>query len=128
MTIILLASIIASQYSPGMMDLVVANRQSGNAWVHLPDDLPVVDGYIAVLNCDQLGETLWIKPDGMNVWEKHLIVDCSRPPRTDGTYEWMEDNNIGIEVSYETAVRWGAVGRGIKVHIGFALGECENER
>ena len=38
---------VASQYSPHLMERVVTNRQRMG---HLPDPLPAVDGFIAVLD------------------------------------------------------------------------------
>jgi len=103
---------IISQYSQGMMEQVVANRQAGNAWVSLPMDLPKTDGYIAVLDCNELENIWWVEnPNG--VWESMLVVDCARPLETDGAAEWFLENNIAMEIDYETAVRWGTVGKGI---------------
>ena len=104
---------IISQYREGIMEQVIANRQSGNAWVSLPMDLPRTDGYIAVKDCALLGDIWWVEnPNG--VWESMLIVDCARPG--DGAAEWMEENNVAMEVDYETAERWGTLGRGIWAH------------
>jgi len=43
------------------------------------------------------------------------VADCAMPPGTDGAYEWMTENNILVEVDYETAERWGSVGGGIYI-------------
>ena len=104
---------VISQYRAGIMEMVIENRQSGNAWVSLPRDLPRTDGWIAVQDCALLGDIWWVEnPNG--VWESMLIVDCARPPDTDLAYEWMEEENVAMEVDYQTAVRWGTVGKGIK--------------
>ena len=130
---------VASQYSPGVMQEVVENRQAGRAWVSLPAELPELHGYIAVAHCAELGQVWWIRPRGSAVvgqpgdelgqvqrvrpgtgeWERHLVVDCAAPG--DGTLEWMEANNVLVEVSYETAERWGVVGRGVPIEIGKQL-------
>jgi hypothetical protein len=103
---------IISQYREGIMEQVIANRQSGSAWVSLPMNLPRTDGYIAVRDCNELENIWWVKsPNG--IWESMLVVDCARPAGTDGAAEWMDDENVAMEVDYETAVRWGTVGRGI---------------
>ena len=108
----------ASQYSPGVMRQVVENRQAGRAYVSLPADLPAVDGHIAVADCARLGDIVYLRPAGAESWETHLVVDCAHP--MDGTTEWMRDNNIAVEVSYQTAKRWDTVGRGIEVEIGIS--------
>jgi len=110
-TLILMYYSMISQYREGIIEQVIANRQSGNAWVSLPLDLPKTNGYIAVLDCSKLEDVWWVKnPDGE--WESMLIVDCARPYGTDGAAEWMLEHNIAMEVDYETAKRWGKIGRG----------------
>lgn len=109
----------ASHYSPGVMEQVIVNRQTGNAWVHLPSELPMVDGYAAVQDCSRLGEVLYLRPVGAQSWESFLVVDCAMLPGTDGAHEWMTENNIGVEVDYETALRWGTAGGGVKVESGW---------
>ena len=96
------------------MEQVIANRQSGNAWVSLPMDLPRTDGFIAVHDCALLGDIWWVENPITKVWESMLVVDCARPAGTDGAAEWMIKNDVAMEVDYETAVRWGTIGKGIK--------------
>ncbi|MBU2051218.1 MAG: hypothetical protein KKH61_19900 [Gammaproteobacteria bacterium] len=98
------------------MEQVIHNRTSGNAWVSLPTPLPAVDGYVAVPDCSRLGKLVYLRYSGP--WETFLVADCAMPKGTDGAYEWMTENGIGVEVDYETAVRWGIVGRGARVEIG----------
>ena len=43
------------------------------------------------------------------------MVDCAGTD--DGTLEWIDEGNIGIEVDYETAVAWDTVGYGIPVDV-----------
>ena len=94
------------------MEQVIANRQSGNTWVSLPMDLLRTDGYIAVRDCALIGDIWWVEnPKG--IWESMLIVDCARPAGTDGAAEWMEEENVAMEVDYETAKRWDTVGHGL---------------
>ena len=108
--IIIYLSII-SQYREGMMERVIENRQSGNAWVMLPLELPKTDGWIAVRDCDRLEDIWWVENPVTMEWESMLIVDCARPPETDGAVEWMLENNVAMEVDYQTAERWGAIGK-----------------
>jgi len=99
---------IASHYSPGIMQEVVANR-------HDMGQLSTThDKFVAVRDCDHIGEVLWLAPIG-DPWEMFIVADCAMPPGTDGAYEWMTENNILVEVDYETAERWGSVGGGIYI-------------
>ena len=100
----------ASQYAPNVMERVVANRQS---WGQLPTDLSGVDGCIAVLSCDDVGQVWLVKPDG-GKWEQFLVADCAGDTET---IEWMQVNNILVEVDHDTAIRWDTVGKGIKVQV-----------
>ena len=72
------------------------------------------DKFVAVRDCDHIGEVLWLAPIG-DPWEMFIVADCAMPPGTDGAYEWMTRNNILVEVDYKTADRWGSVGRGIYI-------------
>jgi hypothetical protein len=103
---------IASQYSPGVMEQVIANRQAGLA-VPLPAELPPVDGFIAVLDCADFGEVWFVRPEGGD-WGVYLVADCSGHAETT---EWMTTNNILLEFDYPTVERLGVVGRGIPVEV-----------
>jgi hypothetical protein len=106
---------IASQYSQGTMKRVLLARQEcTNVWVCLPENAPVTDGLIAVKECDALGEIWYIKSPKGN-WESFYVVDCAMPSNTDGAIEWMETYGIDLEIDYETAKRWGTIGRGLHV-------------
>lgn len=111
--IIIVLSVI-SQYSPGVMETVVDNRQSGKAWVGLPENLPETDGFIAVRDCSEIGSVWYVQNPNNGNWESFLVADCAMPTGTDGAAEWMEENNVAMEVGYKTAERWGMVGRGFK--------------
>jgi hypothetical protein len=71
-------------------------------------------GYVAVVEHEFLGDVLWLRPVGSDVCESFQVVDWASPTmkRADGMTggEWMTKHNVGIEVSHETAARWGAVG------------------
>ena len=112
LTLAIIATGTASQYAPGVMDRVIANRQAGITAMDLPLKLPPVDGYIAVLNCADIGKIVLLKPTGSDKWERFLITDCAG--KRDGGYSWMLRSNIIVEVDYETAKRWDTVGYGIK--------------
>lgn len=97
-----------SQYSQGTMEMVVSNRGMDGIYA---------DGFIAVRDCKHIGKVMWLRPIGQMDWERFVVADCSMPPGTDGAYEWMTDNRIVGEVDYETAVRWGVVGRAARVQV-----------
>jgi len=108
-----------SQYAPGVMQEVIANRQ---AWGQIPDDLSAWDGFVAVPDCDDIGQTYYIRQHNSTDrrWLRVLAVDCANKTDRQGAedarsgYEWMRDNNIAFEVDYATAVAWGMVGRGVR--------------
>ena len=108
---------MASQYAHGVMDQVIAMRQSGRTAMDLPEVLPITDGFVAVEDCDRIGEIMWVRYDGGG-WESFLVADCSGHVETS---EWMARNNICVEIDYETAARWNVVGHGAEVDI--LLGE-----
>lgn len=106
----------ASQYAPGVMDRVIRMRQTpGETFMTLDVDLPVVNGYVAVPECNRIGDILFIRPVGQRHWEKFLVVDCTGRD----SYAWMMRNNILVEVDYETAKRWNTIGRGIRIEVGY---------
>ena len=104
----------ASQYARSVFDRVVAVRQAGRTAKDLPTPLPDVDGFIAVADCDQIGDIWALRPVGQVWWETFLVADCSGHATTTG---WMTKNRIIAEVDYETALRWNTVGKGIKVEV-----------
>lgn len=105
---------LASQYAPGVMQEVINNRQRMN---QIPENLTAYDGFIAVRDCKDIGKEYYLYYPGKNIIEKFLAVDCAsksdRQSSTDARsgYKWMLDGNILVEVDYETAERWGIVGR-----------------
>jgi len=108
----ILLSGTASQYDPGIMQVVIANRQAGLTEIVLPADLPETDGWIAVENCGDIGQVWYVQnPDGE--WESFLVVDCAQPAAA----EWMRDNNIIIEIDAATAERWDTIGAGVGVQV-----------
>ncbi|RLI90182.1 MAG: hypothetical protein DRO89_06270, partial [Candidatus Altiarchaeales archaeon] len=98
---------------PGVMDDVIAVRQAGATSMNLPETLPTTDGFIAVEDCSRIGEIVWMRHGGGD-WESFLVADCSGHAETT---DWMKRNGICAEVDYETAARWGVVGRGAEVDV-----------
>lgn len=106
---------IASQYGPGRMQSVIAIRQiPGRTAYTIAQDLGRFDGFMAMEDCGELGNEYYVKPVTAEAWELFLVTDCSGHAETT---EWMQRNNIIIEVDHETAVRWETVGRGIAVQV-----------
>ena len=112
-TAVTIAIFLASHYSAGVMPEVIQNRQAGITAADLPEILPSVHGYVAVLDCERIGEVIWLAPIGEE-FESFLITDCAMPFGTDGAAEWMVRYNVQVEVDYETALRWGTVGTIVK--------------
>jgi hypothetical protein len=105
---------IASQYDAGVMSNVIHTRQTARVSQALPTNLPDVDGYIAVEECDRVGDIVDLRPSHQEEWESFLIADCSGHQSTSN---WMQRNNIIAEVDHQTAVRWETVGYGIEIEI-----------
>ena len=93
-----------SQYAPGVMDLVIRNRQAGRTAHDLPMDLSAFVGFAAVERCDQVGQVLLVSVDGgpVEVW---LAADCGGI--ADGGAAWMRRNGIIIEMDARSRVRHG---------------------
>lgn len=105
----------ASHYNPDIMESVVmVNYRHGN----LPPHTAVFDTYVAVLDCDYVGSTILIRPAHTRQWTTALVSDCACACHPD-TISWMQDNNIIVELDFPTALRWNAVGGGLKVDVVF---------
>jgi len=101
---------VISQYSPGIMEEVIWNRQYRERSLSL--SLPQVDGFVAVRDCEDIGAVLWLRPEGQEEWERFLSVDCAH---SEEVRAWMDGENpwdlpVGAEVDYATALRWDTVG------------------
>lgn len=94
----------ASRYDEGVMAATVAARQE---WGQLPQDLSGWDSFIAVPDCAEIGDTVWIWFDGLDDWQRALVTDCARRDDGDGALTWMRDNRILFEVGWTTAERGG---------------------
>ena len=105
--LLVIVSGIASQYSPDTMRHVAATRRWQGYSIH-------DTRHIAVSDCGSVGEFRTIRYDGHS-WEHAQVIDCARDG--DGTAEWMDANNILLEMSHKRAVELGTVGRGIAVEM-----------
>lgn len=136
---------IASQYGPGRMESTIRVRQSGRTAYPLPTPLPKADVYFATLDCQDVGRWFEIRREGADEqgnpypWETAFATDCAgladggigfmlfnrHTPMTPRAAEgWLRRVHAGdfqpvfvAEVDYETAARWGTVGRGQRVEL-----------
>lgn len=101
---------VASFYARGKMEATVRARQR----LHdLPRLLPAVHGYVAVLDCTQIGQVVYLRPIGTQQWERFLVADCAGI--SDGGAVWMRRGaRIGrvhypilVETDWRTAQEWG---------------------
>ena len=96
---------LISQYAPGVMDRVIENRL---AWGQLnPHDVEIADGFVARPECRDIGSWVYIRPKGGDRWLRMLVTDCGCPIGR----AWMYDNNVLVEVDYETASTFGFAGK-----------------
>ena len=118
MKMLIVAFALASQMKMGTAETVLHNRQNGHAWVPLPPQAPLVDGFIATEDCRHVGEVWYLRPETQKHYESFWVIDCSGD---EATTEWLEANNILVEVDYQTAKRWDTVGKGIKIVKGLKI-------
>ncbi len=137
---------VASQYGPGRMESTIWVRQQvGRTSRDLPTPLPEADIYFATIDCRDVGA--WFEMRRVGVadldvsypWESAYATDCAG--LADGgigfmlfnrhismsphhAEPWLRQVHLGeyapvyvAEVDYNTAVRWGVVGRGQQVEL-----------
>jgi len=113
--IVIVAVGVASQYHPGVMERVIAVRQTPGRTAHtLPIPLPPHDAVIAVSDCDEIGHIWLIRKQG-GAWERALVADCAG---SEATRQWMKRGPVLFEVDGATAKRWGTAGRGSRAEVG----------
>jgi len=114
---------IASQYSPGTMERVAKVREGQGYEVDWTVE------HVAVVDCNEVGEFRQVRyrnNDGQwEPWQQVQVIDCAMPG--DGTEEWMEENEILLEMGYEEARGLGMVGRGVDMEM-IVEGIVESER
>lgn len=98
------------------MPPTVAAHQS---WGHLPENLSEYTVFGATAVCADMGRVFLVNYTGE--WELGIVSDCSNIPSTKA---WFADNRILLEVDFETAERWGVVGKG-GVAVSMAYVHCE---
>lgn len=100
----------AAYYAEGVMEEVIYVRQNCETWGSLPLEKPHVIGYVAVNDCGELGQFLWLCAD-FECWAgPYWIVDCRQTKHMAKARE----QDIVVEVDYDAACRWGAKGYGPK--------------
>lgn len=104
-SVVLMASLIASglatRYDDGVMARVVANRV---AWGQLDLATPH-DSFVALLECDQIGNRVWLElPDG-SVSGPHLVADCGAQHDRDD----LEAKGFAVDLSYALAQELGVM-------------------
>jgi hypothetical protein len=98
-----------SQYDQSPTDMVLDNRSVfGRTAYTLPEDHEDVSGYIAVYDCEWIGQVVTVR--WSNRVERLMVFDCAGD---DETRQWMKQRNVVGEVDFYTARRWGMLKRGI---------------
>ena len=100
---------ILSQYDKAPTDMVLYNRSLfGRTAYMLPEDREDVTGYIAVYECERIGQVVTVS--WSNHIERLMVFDCAGD---DETRQWMKRWNVIGEVDFYTAQRWGMLGQGM---------------
>lgn len=98
-----------SQYDQVSTDRVLYNRSVfGQTSYTLPENREGVTGYIAVYDCERIGQVVTVS--WSNHVERMMVFDCAGD---DVTRQWMKIWNVIGEVDFYTAQRWGMLGRGM---------------
>jgi hypothetical protein len=104
----------ASHYDDGVMDATIRVRQGYN---QLPQNVSSWSGYVARPRCTEVGNTVWLWMPDTNQWEAFLVTDCARRDNGDGALSWMEDNNILVELDWQSRLRFGKPIGGVQIHM-----------
>ena len=122
--VIVLVSGTASQYGGGVAERTIAVRQQTDpprVSMTLPQELPETDGYLAVLECEHIGEVWWLRNVKTDDVRCFLVIDCAGDAQT---INWMINGGIVGEIDWGSALAWDTVGCGIKVErVVFSLHE-----
>lgn len=114
LVVVVLMTGTASQYGRGVAERTIAVRQANPPRVSkmLPQELPGTDGYIAVLECEHIGEIWYLRNIDTGSIRSFLVIDCAGDAPT---RNWMIRDNIVGEIDWRSAVEWDTVRRGVKV-------------
>ena len=116
LTLFTLISGLSSRYDIGVFPATVDARiEMGHI---SQDQVATHDGFAATVDCDMIGTTLYVMPNGgLNMvtgevvndgdWQRVLVADCAVRDDSDGAKSWMLNNGILIEVDGSLAARYG---------------------
>ena len=98
-----------SRYDPGVMDWQLEYHELE----------PPCDGCaVAVSDCSRIGDHMLIRPLGSSTWIPVIVADCAGVDALDENgVTWMDKHNIKVELSYELAVLFGAVGQSVEIEV-----------
>lgn len=91
-----------SGYAKNVMERTIALRQNKEAYPFLPEILPDVDGYIAVLHCQHIGRIAYVTFSETVL--KTLVTDCAHPD----SYDWMINTPYALEFDFELWQKYGS--------------------
>ena len=100
----------AVYYAEGVMEEVVYVRQhTDKVWATLPKEVPPVIGFVALNDCNEIGDLVWLWHESPpELAGPYWVVDCRAPQDV----AEADRKGIVVEVDYNTATRWGIVGFG----------------
>jgi len=120
---VLIASGMATRYSPETMDQVYQNRLR---WGHVQPCSECV-GQVALLDCSRLGQRVWLESPSGAIVGPVLVVDCAASHHTD----MLLERGFAVDLSYELAESLGVVDApvsGFHVWSGFPLLQARQVR
>lgn len=114
-----------SRYNPGIFRQVIewrisvgCDKPSPRCYGYSPLDWREYDGYMATLDCADVGKEVYARPGAGWKWERFLIADCSGH---ESTTRWFNANGIVAEIDHASFMRWKAAGfhtgRGMPIEI-----------
>ncbi len=96
---------LLSSYAPGVMEAQVRHR-----------GLPEGTRGVALMSCNEIGQKVWLRPEGQGWDGPFVVVDCSQKNHL---YYHMIGMGLAAEVGAETAGKWGfARANRVDVHLG----------
>jgi hypothetical protein len=99
----------AAYYNEGVMEDVIYVRQNSAVWESLPSEVPPVIGFVALEDCSEIGDLVWLwHEDPSELAGPYWVVDCRAPQDVADA----KRKGIIVEVDYDTAKRWNVIGYG----------------